>query len=105
MSDTPDLSKVVSLIMENPALIEQISALVKKNDGAESSAEIPEKSEQTSTAESEPAVAIQNPIKRDEKSERRAKLLSAMRPYLSGERAKALDTMMSLSDILGVVRR
>ena len=108
MSDAPDLSKIVGLIMENPALIEQISALVKK-DAAESVESTPEIKEsldavtETTATASEPTVATVS--QSHDRGEKRARLLGAIKPYLSGERQRALDTMISLSDILNAVRR
>ena len=99
MSDTPDLSKVVNLIMENPALISQITDLVKNNDT---------KSEETDLTQTEIEAQIppQEASQKSEptKRESRQKLLYAMKPYLKSERAHAIDSMLSVVEILDMVR-
>lgn len=108
MADTPDLSKIVGLIMENPDLIARIQGLAKGETTAsaddvketahasggvntEASATIEEKTVATSTDYYGPR-------------ERRSKLLYAMKPYLSTERAKAIDSMLSVAEILDMMR-
>ena len=100
-----DISKVISLIMENPALIEQISNLAKGQ-----TEEIAEK-EPTQIVE-EPAVQEQveepktTPTYAQVMSPRnnRAQLLGALKPYVSKERAKAIDSMISIVDILDMMK-
>lgn len=88
---TPDISKIVSLIMENPHIIEEISALA----GAETEApRVEEKTESIPTYKE-----AQTPSR-----ERRAQLLSALKPYLSGERQKAVDSMITFADIFDTMR-
>ena len=104
MQDTPDISKIISLIMQNPSLIEQISALAKQgNDTAEDEASneisvsetstVPDKEKQTVSAST------------DSKSNHRHELLGALKPYLSESRRSAIDSMISISDILGMMRK
>ena len=95
MSDTPDLGRIVSLIMENPTLIEEISNLAKRDS-----------EEATSVAESpveEPASA---PIT-DSPSPTvgRSRILHAMKPYLSPERQKAIDSMAAIAEMLTLMKR
>ena len=98
-----DLSKVIGLIMENPALIEQISGLVKQSKSAESPIE------QATVATEEPP---QNEPPRVEPTyaqafnqrTNRAQLLGALKPYVSKERAKAIDSMISIADILEMMK-
>lgn len=104
---TPDLSKVVSLIMENPSLIEQISGLVKsemkentttpeeKNEGVPS-----EKSEKPPTEVAREASVLPGGGTR----QNRARLMSALKPYVSEGRQKALDSFLSIADILDMMR-
>ena len=101
MSDT-DLSKIVGLIMENPKLIEEIKNLATK--------EIKEEPEQINEAEetvTEEAVKadakITAPIE-NEKQIKRRELLAALKPYVSEGRGKAIDSMMSIVDILDMMR-
>lgn len=96
-----ELSKIVNLIMENPSLVAEISALAKgevKDDASVSA-------ESTSAAEPHPeeaeAVSAAPSVS---KQERRAQLLAAMKPYLSEERSRTIDTMMSIIGVIGSVR-
>ena len=95
IKSTPDISRIISVIMENPELIEQISALA-----AEKQEETPQKDEKpeeiVSTATIPTGAGIHN---------RREYLLAALKPYLSDERQKAIDSMMTFADILDAVRR
>ena len=96
---TPDLSRIVSLIMENPGLIEEISALAKKSEDEEAP---PEENVQAT----EKTVAEPTYTQRDSRGsrERRSQLLSALKPYLSSERQKAIDSMMTFADVFDTMR-
>ena len=89
---TPDLSRIISVIMENPALIEEISALASKKEDRSEKADA---AEPTASAENH-SVNLHS---------RREQLLSALKPYLSSERQKAIDSMMTFAEILDAVRR
>jgi hypothetical protein len=97
MADTPDLSRIVNMIMENPSLVAQISAMA--NGASEN--EQKEDKEVTSEA-SAPATPTAGGAS---KSTNRARLLGAMKPYLSKERGQAIDTMISIAEILELSRR
>jgi hypothetical protein len=97
MEGTPDLAKIVGAIMENPALMEQISSIAKGSTEKEPrEAEDTPKTEQTAAVKEEPAPAP--------KQSDRARLLRAMKPYLSESRARALDSMLVVADILDGMR-
>jgi|GEM_PF-2810466 len=96
---TPDISRIISVLMENPELIEQISALAAEKKEEEEPTPAPPEEERTETvsASAKPeASSIHS---------RREQLLSALKPYLSDERQKAIDSMMTFADILDAVRR
>ena len=95
---TPDISRIISVLMENPELIEQISALAaEKKEEAPTPAPPEEERTETVSASAKPeASSIHS---------RREQLLSALKPYLSDERQKAIDSMMTFADILDAVRR
>ena len=93
-----DLSKIVSLIMENPALIEQIRELTKA-DGEKTAETAVESHEEETPAVSAPVIKEENPSRI-----RRRELLSALKPYLSQTRAGAIDSMMSIAEILEVMK-
>ena len=96
--ESMDIGKIVGLIMDNPQIIEQISALAKQSDA-------PKVTEEASVPPQEDAktvqtVSVPQTVGRGE----RARLLGALKPYVSSERAKAIDSMMSIADILEMMR-
>ena len=102
-----DIGKVVSLIMQNPDLIEQISSLAK-NMPKESPEEIPQKEEDHTEVKEEEknveAVAHTYVPHPPTGKQNRAQLLCALKPYVSKERAKAIDSMISIADILDMMK-
>jgi hypothetical protein len=96
MESTPDLSRIVNLIMQNPELIEQISALAKSDQTEEAH------TEEEINEDVETVADVSNTPKRDMRSHRH-ELLSAMKPYLSEGRRSALDSMSSILDIFDVM--
>ena len=100
---TPDISKVISVIMQNPALIEEISSLLGK---ASEEAPPPEpKSEVVKEVEEAAPTASIPEIQGGTRGADRKRLLGALKPYVSKERAKAIDSMISIAEILDAVRR
>ncbi len=100
MADTPDIAKIVSLIMENPSLVAEIADMAKgaaRNDGE--GEEVKEVADESVQPVSAPTISRDEP-----KRVHRMRLAAAMKPYLSAERAQAIDAMMSIVDILEVVR-
>lgn len=102
-----DLGKVIGLIMENPQLIEQISSLARQKS------DTPKATEQTTGNVSNENIATEEvstvsapPTYQARGSSRgnRAQLLGALKPYVSQERAKAIDSMISIADILEMMR-
>ena len=100
-----DVGRVIGLIMENPEIIEQISGLMKQKDKADNPTESqpeptpPKISEQASA---EATVSRPSPI--SSSRSQRAQLLGALKPYVSEERAKAIDSMISIADILELMK-
>lgn len=99
---TPDLGRIVSLIMENPKLIEEISNMAKGRgaDGSvpsENSAISEEKEAVGAVADTAASPEIPT---RSHEGKNRSKLLGALKPYVSRERAQAIDSMLSIVEIL-----
>ena len=92
----PDISKVISILMENPDIIERISSLVKSEN--QSAPPTPEKEE----IAAEPTYTL--PKARPERS-RRSQLLGALKPYVKKERAEAIDSVIAIADMLDMMRR
>ena len=103
MADTPELSRIISLIMENPEIVGQISALVKKDTEAQKEDyDAKESTEEVIAEPKEEERAI--PASVMPKNAKRNQLLGAMKPYLSQERSRAIDSMMSIAEILEMMR-
>ncbi len=104
MDSTPDISKVVNLIMENPELIASIKSILgkEKAEAAESNDE--SEAAEKEAKEAEVIATVAEPEPKTDTRGRRNALLRALKPYVSGERAKAIDTMMSLADVMDIIK-
>ena len=102
MAET-DISKIVGLIMENPKLIEEIKSLANSESKKEEKAN---DADGDDTAQSAVDVGV------SERSidtvgiakTRRRELLSALKPYVSEKRAGAIDSIVTIADILDAMR-
>ena len=100
-----DLGKVIGLIMENPALIEQISSLARQSNLENKVEESNKVVEETVAApESEPPKSTPTSSPSINHNSNRARLLGALKPYVSEERAKAIDSMISIANILDMMK-
>ena len=101
---SPDLSRIVSLIMQNPDLIHQIENLAKQDANTEEENAIETKAAPPipEAAESTQAAAVAQSTGSREK---RMRLLSALRPYVSEKRSKTLDTLIGAMDIFDLIGR
>lgn len=101
-SATPDISRMVKLILENPGLMAQIRDAVAQDPPTDLTAQ----STPAEEADEElTPVATAAPTGEDSGGAvRRQRLLKALRPYVSAERARAIDTVIALSDVLGLMR-
>lgn len=94
MDNNLDLSSLVSLIMQNPDIIAKIAALAKQNTIEVTPSE---------PGEAEQAV-LEPPSENEEggelKRRNRERLFSALRPYLSSERAKTLSSVEAMVAII-----
>ena len=96
--------------MENPGLVEEISKLASKDQQSESSAaesEMPEAMAEIPLLVPEKAKAPEEkPVSAPPlmAKARRAQLLGALKPYVSAERAKAIDSMISVAEILDMMK-
>ena len=95
---TPDISRVIGVLMENPEILEKISALVKGDDKAP---EVPA----PPTEEKNAAIpTYTEAVLKGVKHSRRAQLLGALKPYVKSERAQAIDSVIAIADILDMMR-
>lgn len=94
-----DLNKVIGMIMENPALIEQISSMARSAQSNDKTPAV----EDESTTKSISAAVPPPEIKGNSRSNR-AQLLGALKPYVSLDRARAIDSMLTIADILDTMK-
>ena len=101
-----DIGRVINLIMENPQLIEQISSLAKQSSPSVEAPAEDARENDVVTPKEEATPTIAAPTYRSSGHSRgnRAQLLGALKPYVSEERAKAIDSMISIADILELMR-
>lgn len=105
-----DLSRIVGLIMENPTLIEEIRSLTqskeKKDEAPEEITDAPELGRASEEIAAPVRETQREAIKRvSPEGARRRELLCALKPYVSEGRSKAIDSIISIAEILEVVRR
>lgn len=90
-----ELNKIVGMIMENPELIEKIKAM---SSGGESDTHT------SADATEMPEVSYEEKTYAP-KASKRNELLSALKSFLSEERKRSLETMMTIADVLDTVKR
>ena len=95
---TPDLSKIIGVIMENPDIIKRISELAGMNEKPPENAVLKE-AEQIKEPLVEPTVstAVSSSFKRKQ-------LLGALKPYMSDDRSRAMESMMAIAEILDMMK-
>ena len=90
-----DLSRIVGLIMENPRLISEINELVRKSGQTDEKASVPEEAVPTINQAPPPEI---------KPKERRAALLYALKPYVSEKRAQAIDSMITITEMIDMMK-
>ena len=114
-----DLSRVISLISENPEIVTMIKGLMGGGsvetaapedkayaDGISASQESDATDEPDGDSEANAEEAsIPLSTEPDLKKRRRQDLLCALKPYVKGERGRVIDTMLSLNEMLDVLKR
>lgn len=101
-NSTPDLAAVLQTIMSHPELVAQIAALTQ-NGGAPAPQERTEDVPMAEPVREEPPatpVSAAPEVPTESPDKRRQRLFSALKPYLSQNRAKALDSMAAVAALL-----
>ena len=98
-----ELGSVISMILENPELVAQIKRMAESKEEKETSVvpDTPGESEITASVEVKPPA---KPRDRVHTASKRGELLHALAPYISEGRQKALETFMTIADILDMMR-
>ena len=93
-----DISKVINIIMENPKLLDEIKALAAKEEDKSGDSETAQESNEVHTS-----MPIPPPTPQKVRS-KRSELLDALKPYISDERKKAIESFVTIAEILEVMR-
>lgn len=102
-----DLNSVINLIMQNPELLSEIKRLAEENakdTDSSDSTEAEVKEVATAKEESAAAMPATEPQRTSHSGVRRSELLHALSPYMSPGRQKAIETFMTIADILDMMR-
>lgn len=103
--DNLDIGKVIGLIMENPELVEQISSLAKQIPASKDETEEEIEIKSDTSQENTDTVTTNLPTyPAPQAKTNRAQLLCALKPYVSKDRARAIDSMISIADILDMMK-
>lgn len=110
MDGMADISKILGIIMENPEIIEKIKEMAQGGEKGEENSSLPEEIKSAEPDQVPTAAPIANgtaeaaaiPKGRDKK--RRHDLLCAIKPYVSAERGRAIDTMLSVVEVLEIMK-
>ena len=92
--NTSDLTSLVTKILAHPELVEEITSLLGENESASDATE--RESEPKEPIKEETVSATPKSI---DKAENRKRLLSALRPFLSERRARALDSVETVATL------
>ena len=103
-----DIGRVIGMIMENPELVAQIAAMAKSSptpspSDANVTEEVKVQKEEVPTVSPATIPADTYPQQSTAKFNR-TQLLGALKPYVSEERAKAIDSMLTIADILDMMK-
>lgn len=94
---TSDLTSLVAKILAHPELVEQISSLLGENENPPAMRVATEgESEESEPIAQETASAIPRGT---DKQENRKRLLTALRPFLSERRSRALDSVETVATL------
>lgn len=89
-----DLGKIVGMIMENPELVESIRKMGENTDSKEEPQKEPEQVTTVSDI----------PMRPRGESSKRSELLRAISGFLSPERQRALESMISVASVLDTMK-
>lgn len=112
MDGMADLSKILGIIMENPEIIEKIKAMaqtgekdsLKTEATAKVIADRTDKTEDNSESAETKTAEVSAAALRARGKKRRHDLLCAIKPYVSSERGRAIDTMLSVVEVFEIMK-
>ena len=104
-----DIGRVIGMIMENPELVAQIAAMAKSSPPPQPTdaslvEEVKSPPKEDAQAISPAVVPSATYTPQSSAKIHRTQLLGALKPYVSEERAKAIDSMLTIADILDMMK-
>lgn len=100
---TQDVGSIIALIMERPDLLAEIKKLAESGEAAKE--EIKEESDVGPDEPEHAAVIKTDEVKPQRPSGKsRGDLVRALSPFISKERQKAMETFLTIADILETMR-
>lgn len=98
-----DLGSIIGLIMERPDLISEIKRIAEAksvDDGKENESTVVE----DAVSQPKEVGGESERIREGHSSKRRSDLIRALSPFVSKERHKAMETFLTIADILETMR-
>ena len=88
-----ELNKIIGMIMENPELVEKIKSMSKEADMTEKKDD--EKADNVVVSDKLPSP----------RRSKRNELLRALESFLSEDRRRSIETMITIADVLDTVKK
>ena len=111
MDNTPNVSDVINLIMQNPEMLNMIKNLAASSGSQKSEDDVPE-TESAAMAKESPTDIQSDTVRTSasatesiDRGARRKHLLCALKPYVSESRAQAIDSLLGFSELFEVIKR
>lgn len=113
MENGADISKMIGILMQNPELLSQIKALMSGSAQTQSSSEPTDRTANDISTQIQAQSVIQptdiptaNEAANDAElhKKRRNELMRALKPYVSGKRAEAIDSMLSIVEVFSIMK-
>lgn len=96
----PDLSGMLSKVMTNPDAVAMLSSLLGNQ-----MPKMKDEEKKEDVAEEKEVIALPAPrAKENSTREKRRRLLLALKPFLSSERASAIDRILMITDALSLLQ-
>lgn len=109
MEGMADISRILGIIMENPEIIEKIRQMAQTDDTSETEIETsaspaPQEAQPAENEEKETDSPKTSAPPRECDKKRRHDLLCAIKPYVSPQRSRAIDTMLSVVEVFEIMK-
>ena len=104
MGENQDISKIIGIIMENPDIIARIRSLADSENEKSAAAVAEYVGPEQQSAVNDVKKDTEPSHNRAQSKKRQRELLTALKPYVKNERAKAIDTMLSVIDVITTIK-